>query len=173
MIEAVTAGLRGKARRIAFRPPGRCPGVVGGESPVVLPRDAVLWGGEPAPLRRPSGRSFPFGRRRDDARVDVQCAAPTPDLRAAPSQTPQRTRSWAPWLELGSDRRAFVLVLWRMLATPDPAPAPQVAVPEVLAEAAPHGAGTPVVAEAPPPEAKPATVAREAPGGNPRHRSSR
>jgi hypothetical protein len=155
MIAAVTAGLRGK-------PEDRVPNARAlqalwvGNPPVVLPEDAVLWGREPAPpppertLVPPSVVAATMPEWTSGAPSRPQ--SPT----AAPSEVPVRRQSWAPWVGLGALALGLALVSWRMLATPDPVPAPRVAVPEVVAAETPLAPEPAVVPEAPPPEAKPA-----------------
>jgi hypothetical protein len=119
MIEAVTAGLRGK-------PEDRVPNARALQALWVGTRRSrsrrtrCCGAGDrhPPPERtlvppRSSPRRCPNGRR---ARLP-----PAEPDGARPSKPVQR-QSWAPWLGLGVATLGLLLVWWRMLAPPDPAP---------------------------------------------------
>src|SRR5204863_74020 len=72
---------------------------------------------------------------------------------AAPAEASVRRRSGAPWVALGALALGLLFVGWRILVRADPAPAPRVVIPEVVAEAAPPVPEPAVVRDTPPPEA--------------------
>ena len=155
MIDAVTAGLRGKVEdRVANARALQALWV--GNPPVALPEDAVLWGGnEPTPARPQPTLAPPASIPATMPEWTSSAPSRPQTPSAAPSVVPvEKKVVWAPWLALGAVTVGLLLVWWR-LAAPDPVPAPQTVAPEVVAEAAPPAPEPVVVPDAPPPEAKP------------------
>jgi serine/threonine-protein kinase len=154
MIEAVTAGLRGKVEdRIGSARALQALWV--GNPPVALPEDAVLWSGEPPPA--PPERTLVPPSVVAATMPEWTASAPSrPQMpAAAPSVVPVPGRAWAPWVGLGAVTLGLLFVWWRMFAEPDPSPAPPVMARDVVAEATPPAPEPAVLPEAPPPEAKP------------------
>ena len=151
MIEAITAGLRGKVEdRVANARTLQALWV--GNPPVPLPDDAVLWGNTQAVA--PPERTLV---------APSVVAAPTPEWAAAApprprtplaAPTPKESGSGWPWLGLGAVTVGLLLV-WANQGEHPSAPLP---APEVVAEASPVPDPVPVpeaVPAAPPPEVKP------------------
>ena len=157
MIEAVTAGLRGKVEdRVASARALQALWV--GNPPKALPEDAVLWGGEPA--SPPPERTLVPPAVVAATMPEWTSSAPSrPQVpTAAPAEASVRRRSGAPWVALGALALGLLFVGWRILVRADPAPAPRVVIPEVVAEAAPPVPEPAVVRDTPPPEARPEPV---------------
>ena len=146
MIEAVTAGLRGKVEdRVANARTLQALWV--GNPTVPLPDDAVLWGGAQAIAPPPERTLVPPSVVGETMPEWAPTAPPRPQTPVPAPAPKESARRW-PWLGLGVVTVGLLFV-WAKQGQEQPAPLP---APAVVAEASPVPEPVPA---APPPEARP------------------